>query len=113
MKRFVATSLFVLFVGITTTAQQPQNPPRFHQGTRKIWTGALLVGAGALIVPFTATKPERSPTGAVVVAGVGTAALGTAMIWWGVQDHRKASRPHTGFAIILGRTQGVQIRRTW
>jgi len=49
----------------------------------------------------------------VPLIGLGIAAAGGALIYWGVGDQRKAAQPNTTIGVMLRRTAGVQIRRSW
>ena len=40
-------------------------------------------------------------------------ALGTGLLWFGVQDQRKAVQPRTTFGVLVGRGAAVGIRRSW
>ena len=84
-----------------------------RKGSIKVWVGAGLVGAGALALPLTAVAHTPSRDYRPPLIGVGLMATGGSLIWFGVQDQRKAMRPQTTIGVVIGRTSAVQIRKPW
>ncbi len=116
MKIVVTATLLVLFATLPVSAQQTATDQRaqIHSGGLKVWIGASLIGAGALVLPITATNSHSSPNDVATVVGVGFVAVGSGMVRLGAQERRKAPlQPQTTFGVLLGRTNGVQIRRLW
>ena len=119
MKTTLAVALLVVGLNAVAVAQggsAERAKALAHRGSVKIWIGSAFVVAGAVTVPATATNGvgrSAEPTGHTVLAGVGLAAVGGALIWSGVQDQRHASSPSTTVGIRVGRTTAVQIRRSW
>jgi hypothetical protein len=60
----------------------------------KIWTGITLLTAGGLLLPITATSrqdlPESAVMGSMVLMGAGSG-----LVYWGVQQRRRAVHPST------------------
>ena len=112
MKTLIGVVVLVL---VTTMAfADDQSAARMHRGSVKIWIGSVLMGAGAILVPVTATKGHAGPThDALPVTGVGIAGVGTGILWWGVTEQRHAASPQTTVGVALGRTNAVQVRRRW
>jgi len=110
----VTVALLILLTNTAAFAEQipaDQAPP-LHKSSRKIWIGAGLAGAGAFILPITATRtPNQSPATAVV--GVGFIGVGSGLIWLGTQERRRAMLPQTTVDVFLGPRNGIQIRRAW
>jgi hypothetical protein len=88
-----------------------QQPIQRHPGRGKIRTGAALVTAGLIVMPLRVGNGDGRYN--VPLIGLGIAAAGGALIYWGVGDRRKAARPNTTIGVMLRRTAGVQIRRSW
>ena len=117
MRRTIAGICFVLVAASPVLAQQHEAQPRdqraaqMHSGSVKIWAGVLMMAAGAVIIPVTVGRAETHD--ANVGAGVALIGVGSAMLWWGVQDQRKAVGPQTTFGVMAGRRNGIAIQRRW
>lgn len=115
MKHLAAAGLLLLIAASVASAQgTPQQRALFHKGSVKIWTGVVLVAAGAVIVPVTASgqaSSARSPRG--TTAGVATMFSGGTLIWLGFRDQRRATSPQTTIGVAAGQGIGVQLRRVW
>jgi hypothetical protein len=88
-----------------------QQAPRPHKGRSKaIWTGTGLLAAGLIVMPVTGVgNPEqRAP-----LLGLGLAAAGGSLIYWGVRDKQKARQPNTTVGVTFRRSAGIQVRRSW
>jgi hypothetical protein len=111
MKHLVVTALILLFCAANALAQEtPEQKALIHKGTVKIWTGMVLVGVGAVLGPATAAT-ENPTTGKTV--GFVTVMSGATVMAWGYHDRYKAYHPATTVGVTVGKTTGVQIRRTW
>jgi hypothetical protein len=117
--RIAAAVLLIALSGTPPVAAQSRagsddRSSQLRKGAIKIWTGVALLGAGAFILPITA-DPDHRARGPALETGLGFAAAGTGLIWWGVQERRQAerARSRTTFRVVAGRTSGVQITRTW
>jgi hypothetical protein len=85
-----------------------------HSGTVKIWLGVVLIGAGSLVIPLTATSDRtNTPNGTELGLGVGAVAAGTCLIWWGAREQRKAVGRGLTFGAFVGRNTGMQVRKIW
>ncbi len=114
MKTAVVALTLVLLTTTTLSSQQTDAKSRLmRKGRITIWSGVVLIGAGALAVPVTAAKPTPNHGSDPSVTGFGLVAAGGTLIWWGVQDQRRAAQPSTTFGVTIGRTNGIQIRRYW
>ena len=107
MKTALATLCLVLFATTMVFGQQTnQRAP--HKGRIKIWTGVVLVAAGLFVTPVTAmghTGNSYEPR----VAGVGVAAVGGTLIWWGMRDAKKATRPNKTFGVMVGPKSQIRL----
>src|SRR5579862_4603763 len=86
---------------------------RLHKATARIWFGAALIAGGALVVPVTATRSDGRVNGSATIVGLGAMGLGTGLVWSGFQARRRTVHPQTDFGIVLGRRNGVIVRRVW
>ena len=97
-------------------AQSSQNATdstaALNRGKAKILAGAIMMGVGAVVVPVTAARDGVSD-GAAFGTGLSLMGTGSALVWWGVQQQRHALRPNTSVGVIVGRSNAVQIRRSW
>jgi len=84
-----------------------------HKGQVKIWLGSAMVVAGAVAVPVTATHDSQQPSDVALVTGIGLVGAGSALIWSGVQNQRRALRPQTTVRFAFGRVNSLQIHRSW
>jgi hypothetical protein len=77
-----------------------------------IWTGITLLTAGGLLLPITATNrqdlPESAVMGSMLLMGAGSG-----LVYWGVQQRRRAVHPSTAFGVTFGRRRSVLVRRSW
>lgn len=92
-------------------AAQPLTPAQEDQikrGATKIAIGAVLIGAGALMMPATSFGRAANPG-----VGMGLVIGGTGVVMWGVRDRYKATRPHLTFGAALGRSKAFYLRRRW
>ena len=95
-----------------------QQAPQTNKGRSKaIWTGTGLLAVGLIVMPMKDSPISASPDGTRVgrlpVIGLGLAATGGALIYWGVRDRQKRAHPNTTIGMMLRRTAGIQVRRSW
>jgi hypothetical protein len=114
MKTVVLGLCCVLFA----TQAFGQQAPQTRQGRSKaIWTGAGLLAAGLIVMPMKdspiSASPDGSRVGRLPMIGLGLAATGGALIYWGVRDQQKRAHPNTTIGVTLRRTAGIQVRRSW
>jgi len=57
-------------------------------------------------------SPDGSRAGRLPVIGLGLAATGGALIYWGVHQ-QKRTHPNTTIGVTFRRTAGIQVRRSW
>jgi hypothetical protein len=126
MRTIIAAMVLVVFA-VTAASAQPNasdpTPAQIHRGKTKMWIGVGLVGAGLLMIPWTgatqtgatqAAAQDNRLEGPAVWTGLGLMAIGSCIIWWGAQERRQAvPKPQMTFGVVLGRNNGVQIRRVW
>ena len=108
MKTVVIVTLCGVLFASTAFGQQAPQP---HQGRSKaIWMGTGLLAAGLIVMPVTGVgSPEqRTP-----LLGLGLAAAGGSLIYWGVRDKQKTRQPNTTVSVTFRRSAGVQVRRSW
>jgi hypothetical protein len=109
--------LLVLSMTATAYAQdtltQDEARAQMHSGTVKVRLGIALIGAGSLAIPITAAKGRSRTREGVVIAGAGTIAAGTYLVWRGASEQRKAVGRALTFSAFVGRTTGIQIRKIW
>ena len=111
--------LLGLLVVSSAAAQQTddQVSAQLRIGNRKVWTGTALIVGGALAMSLaagpSAVRPGLQASDATVGAGTGVVAVGTALVWSGFRQQRRAAAPHTEFGFSVGQRKGVMIRRRW
>jgi hypothetical protein len=111
MRTVIVLTMLMLFASALAFAQQtPSQMEQIHNGRVKVWLGLGLIGTGAWVIPLTATN---SNSNGPATLGMGLIALGGGLVWLGVDQQRKAVQPETTFRLMVGRTKGVQIRRSW
>jgi protein-S-isoprenylcysteine O-methyltransferase Ste14 len=86
---------------------------RVRHGKTKVLIGLALIGAGVLAVPVTAARSDTGPDGTEMATGLALVGIGSTLVWWGVRDQRRALKPSTSVGVMVGRSNGVQIRRSW
>jgi hypothetical protein len=110
----LAVVLIVLFAAPQAFAQEtPQQAALLHKGNRKIWTGVVLIGAGALVLPVTDTKPVRSQDSIAAPLGIGLVFTGSMFIWSGALDRQKARKPQTALGQITFGCGFGSVARMW
>jgi hypothetical protein len=109
-----AMAMLALMLYATAASGQTIAPPRSasHPGRLKIWTGAGLLASGLFVMPVTGFGNTDGGFD-IPLIGVGLAAAGGSLIYWGAHDQRKALHPNTTIGVMLRRTAGIQIRRSW
>jgi hypothetical protein len=108
--RTAAVALCFALLVTTIASGQTVTPQVSNKGALKIWTGASLLVAGLIAVPITIVPNDRYDPPAW---SVGVMSAGGALIWWGVNDRRKATRPNTTLGVTIGHKRALQIRRSW
>jgi hypothetical protein len=112
MKVTVLAVCCVLFASQAFGQQAPQTQGR----SKAIWTGAGLLAAGLIVMPMRhspiSASPDGSTDGHLPVIGLGLAATGGALIYWGVHQQKRA-HPNTTIGVTFRRTAGIQVRRSW
>ena len=106
---------FITLLAANLFAQQPQpdqETAQIRSGTHKIelGVGLAIVGAVLMVVPTNGRRSDDhrlDAPAAVMVAG------GFGLILWGTKERTQAIHPQTTFGLMVGRSQGVQIRRVW
>ena len=116
MKSTTLSVIVALLLAHTSAFGQQSAPDRqnaqVRSGARKMWVGIGLMAAGAVLaLPATANAGETND--GLVLTSVGLFFTGGTLAWLGAEQRRKAVRPHTSFAVTLGRRSGVQLRRAW
>jgi hypothetical protein len=114
--RAIAMTTFITLLAANVFAQQPQadqaTTAQIRRGTHKIelGVGLAIVGAVLMVVPTNGKRSDDhrldAPAAAMVAGGFG-------LILWGTKDRTQAIHPQTTFGLMVGRSQGVQIRRVW
>jgi uncharacterized membrane protein len=89
-----------------------QQATQTHAGRAKIWMGAGLLASGLFVMPVTGFG-NTDGRYQVPMLGVGLAAAGGSLIWWGVRDQQQARQPTTTIGVMVRRSAGIQIRRSW
>jgi hypothetical protein len=110
------TPVLVLCCVLFATHAFGQQALQPHKGRSKaIWTGTGLLAAGLIVMPIRdspiSASPDRSWDGRLPVIGLGLAATGGALIYWGV--HQKRAHPSTTIGVTFRRSAGVQVHRSW
>jgi hypothetical protein len=99
------------------TAQSPtsgsSSNASLKHGKVKIYSGVILMGIGAVALPITAARSDTGPDGPAVAAGLACVGAGSALVWWGVQEQRRVLKPSTSIGVMVGRSSGIRIRRSW
>jgi hypothetical protein len=108
MKTVVLALCCVLFASQVFGQQATQT----HAGRAKIWTGAGLLASGLFVMPVTGPGVTDARFN-VPVMGVGLAAAGGSLIYWGIRDKQKARQPNTTIGVTFRRSAGIQVRRSW
>jgi hypothetical protein len=111
MKKLVIALCVVLFARASSADPTDQQRAQMRRGSVKLWTGAVLLGAGAVTIPITGAGEPHSGDASLI--GVGMLGVGGALVWLGVQDQRNALRPSTTLGVSLGPRNAIQIRRRW
>jgi len=105
------TAMAILALTLYATAASGQTiaPPHFmsHLGRLKIWTGAGLLASRLFVMPVTGFG-NTDGRYQVPMLGVGLAAAGGSLIWWGVRDQQQARQPTTTIGVMVRRTAGIQ-----
>jgi hypothetical protein len=113
MKIKVLALCCVLFASQAFGQQAPQTQGR----SKAIWTGAGLLAAGLIVMPMRhspiSASPDGSSDGRLPVIGLGLAATGGALIYWGIREQQKRAHPNTTIGVTFRRSAGIQIRRSW
>ena len=93
MRVLVLAIIPILLWPATSSAQTftPEAQAQMHRGSVKIWLGVALIGAGAFVIPVSATASSHTgiPPAAASV-GAGLIGAGTYMVWRGAREQRKA-----------------------
>jgi hypothetical protein len=111
-------TVFVVLCCVLCASQAfGQQAPQPHKGRSKaIWTGAGLIAAGLIVMPMKdspiSASPDGSRVGRLPVIGLGLAATGGALIYWGMH-HQKRAHPNTTIGVTLRGSAGIQVRRSW
>jgi hypothetical protein len=75
-----------------------------------------LLAAGLIVMPMRhspiSASPDGSRDGRLPVIGLGLAATGGALIYWGVHQQKRA-HPSTTIGVTFRRSAGVQVHRSW
>ena len=103
----------LLMATTLAVAQQPAAGPtaaQIHRSRVKMWVGASLIAAGVAILQTTSRGVSKGPR---IESGLGLAAVGSGLIWWGATEQARAVHPSTGFGLIVGRSRAVVVRRAW
>jgi hypothetical protein len=115
MKTVVLALCCVLFA----TQAFGQTAPQTQGRSKAVWTGAGLLAAGLIVMPMRDSPISASPDGSrdgrynLPAIGLGLAATGGALIYWGVRDQQKRAHPNTTIGVTLRRTAAIQLRRSW
>jgi hypothetical protein len=115
MKTWGLVVLLVLACVTPSAGQTPKDDQEhaIRQGRIKMWTGIVMVAAGAAVMPVTAVT-SNDGTGAAAVAAAGLMGAGGAVIYWGSRQQQKAVRPSIAFGMSVGKSRsGLVIRRSW
>jgi hypothetical protein len=108
---FVATLLsasMALAQHVTDTSRNAT----VHRAKTKVRVGLILLGAGALMIPVTATGSPGSH-GATTTAGFGMATVGGALVWAGVEQQRQAPQPAKAFTLAVGLRRSAAVSWNW
>ena len=96
---------------IAQTVGSTSQRSALRHGKAAVWAGVLMVGAGAFLLPVTAAGEERG--NGAMVASAALMGAGAAVIYWGVKQQQKATRPSTSFGVAVGRRSALVVRRSW
>ena len=119
MRMGLIAVLLVLAVASPASAQETeqQQADQLRSARLKVWTGTAFVLGGALIMSSSAgpaaVRSGLQASDATFGAGSGVVAVGTALVWSGFRQRRRAAVPHTEFGFSVGQRKGVIIRRRW
>lgn len=109
----IAVVIVLVVAAPAAASQSEERAALMRTGTIKLWLGAALAGAGAVVIPATAAHRQPRARPLTPIMGVGLLSAGGSLIWLGVRDQRRAVQPATTVTVIVGRERGIQIRRSW
>lgn len=106
--------MVLLMIAVSSPAfadQGQSSPSAVKNGSRKIWTGAALIAAGAVVMPITGVayvSQARKATGATLIGG------GVAFVAWGARDRQRAQPgPSVQVGVRLGTASSIVVQRRW
>jgi hypothetical protein len=109
MRRFVIAGVLCFLVW-PASAWAQTTASATQRGTTKLWIGAGLLAAGAIVMPITEPSHEHARLG----TGLGLMSAGGAMVLWGAQQRRRSPRPQTRVTFVANKHVSiVLIGRTW
>jgi hypothetical protein len=108
MKALLLTLIVSLSVAIPSAANQSSQAKeeRLRSGTNKIRIGAILMGAGVVLM-IASPQRDPGPLGTPAMAG------GMGLVLWGTKQRSDALRPQLTFGAAFGRSKGVWVSRLW
>ena len=115
MNKVICAVILILSLSSPVLAdQQPPKTPSANQqqlaaGTKKLWTGIALIGAGAIAIPVTSNSPEDFNA----LVGGTLMGAGAVLVCWGARQRYTAANPSIRVGIGLGRTKAVGITKIW
>ena len=92
------------------TPRPAEQAAQMRRGRIFTWLGIGMIGAGALILPITQSHGQQRST---IVPALSLMTGGSGLASWGAQEKRRATRPHTTVGVLVGRINGIQVRRDW
>jgi uncharacterized membrane protein YebE (DUF533 family) len=113
--RLTLAMLLALFASTATMAQGPipsGQAQAVGKARVKIWTGVVLVAAGAFVALPLATDSSNSHE-AAMVGSLGMMGVGSGLVYWGFRQQQRAVQPSITFGVTVGRKAGVVVRRSW
>jgi len=112
MKSQLLALILSLCVTVPSAANQstPTKEERLRSGTNKIKTGAILMGAGAVLMLVPQQRDPRRDQEPLATAAMAT---GMGLVLWGTKQRSDALRPQLTFGAAAGRSKGVWVSRRW
>src|SRR4051812_35898704 len=111
-KTALAAGLITIFCAATIEAGPNEDRvAALRKARMKIWTGAGMAAAGALVLPLTnarngATEPAQT-IGLTLIGG------GMVTVWFGATQRRKALSPQTLVGVTLRDRRSVNVSVRW
>jgi hypothetical protein len=110
--RIVAAILLIGACARTASAQPSPEDVLLTRAHKKMTAGIVLLCAGAVTLPITASDTQWS--GPAKIVGLPLIGTGAALVLWGLRDREKATgRRRTTVTATVGNTRAIQITSQW